>query len=49
MGKGSKTKTQKQVRYLLSDASPLTEAQKEKLKAELHSGQVKITKRGKKR
>lgn len=40
--KASKTKTQKQVRYLLSDGSPLTEKQKDKLKKELHTGEVKI-------
>jgi len=43
--KSSKTKSKKQVGFLLSDkVSPLTEAQKSKLKHELHSGQVKVKK-----
>lgn len=37
-------KTQRQVGYLLSKNSPLTEEQKAKLKAELHSGMVRIKK-----
>ena len=38
-------KSRKQVGYLLSDkVSPLSEAQKEKLKRELHSGAVKVKK-----
>lgn len=47
-----KVKSKKQVRYLLSKGSPLSEDQKAKLKDELHSGEVKIKKhassRGKK-
>ncbi len=44
-----KTKSKKQVGFLLSDkVSPLSAKQEEKLKAELHSGKVKIKKwRGK--
>jgi hypothetical protein len=41
-----KTKSRRQVAYLLSRVSPLTPAQRQKLKSELHSGAVKI-KRGK--
>lgn len=41
----SKTKSQQQVRFLLSKGSPLTEAQKAKLKRELKGGKVKIVKR----
>lgn len=37
-----KTKSARQVRYLLSNGSPLTDAQKNKLKKELHSGSVKL-------
>lgn len=37
-----KTKTQKQVAYLLSKVSPVSEAQKKKLLGELHRGVVKI-------
>lgn len=37
-----KTKSAKEVRYLFSNGSPLTDAQKAKLKAELHSGAVKL-------
>jgi hypothetical protein len=40
--KGAESKSKKQVGYLLSDASPLTEEQKKKLKEELHSGKVKV-------
>jgi len=40
-----KTKSQKQVGYLLSSGSPLSDQQKRKLKSELHSGAVKIKKR----
>lgn len=40
----SKTKSQKQVRYLLSKVSPLTSKEQTKLKKELHSGKVKIKK-----
>ena len=39
-----KTKSQKQVRYLLSKGSPLTSKEQTKLKKELHSGKVKIKK-----
>lgn len=39
---GSSSKSNKQVRYLLSKVSPLKEAQKEKLLKELHSGKVKV-------
>jgi hypothetical protein len=39
----AKTKSKKQVGYLLSDkVSPLTSKQKKKLKKELHSGEVKV-------
>jgi len=41
---GQKTKSLKQVGYLLSDGSPLNNNQKIKLKKELHSGKVKIKK-----
>jgi hypothetical protein len=37
-----KTKTKKQVAYLLSKVSPLSDKQEGKLKRELHSGEVKI-------
>jgi hypothetical protein len=37
-----KTKTQKQVAYLLSKVSPLSGKEQGKLKKELHSGDVKI-------
>lgn len=37
-----KTKTKKQVAYLLSKVSPLSDKQQGKLKKELHSGDVKI-------
>lgn len=40
-----KTKTQKQVAYLLSKVSPLSNKQQGKLKKELHSGAVKIKKK----
>jgi hypothetical protein len=36
------TKTKKQVAYLLSKATPLSEKQQGKLKKELHSGAVKV-------
>lgn len=47
----AKKKSMKQVRFLLSAGSPLTEKQQGALKRELHSGKVKITKKkaGKKR
>jgi len=39
----AKMKSKKQVGFLLSDkVSPLTPAQKNKLKGELHSGAVKV-------
>ena len=44
-----KEKTQQQVAYLLSSGSPLSPAQKAKLKQELHSGAVKVVKRSKSR
>jgi len=37
-----KTKTKKQVAYLLSKVSPLSSKEQGKLKSELHSGDVKI-------
>lgn len=43
-----KTKSLKQVRYLLSSVSPLSMPEKMKLKGELHSGTVKIKKKKKK-
>jgi hypothetical protein len=42
-----KTKSKKEVGYLLSSGSPLSDKQKSKLKGELHSGTVKV-KKGKK-
>lgn len=39
---GKKTKSKRQVGYLLSKGSPLTGAQQGKLKSELHSGAVKV-------
>ncbi len=39
---GPKAKSKRQVHFLLSDGSPLTRAQKAKLKRELHSGRVKV-------
>ncbi len=41
---GAATKSKKQVGYLLSQGSPLSAAQKAKLKGELHSGKVKVMK-----
>lgn len=38
----TKTKSKKQVGFLLSSGSPLTNAQKSKLKSELHSGAVRV-------
>lgn len=38
----AKTKSKRQVAYLLSKGSPLSSGQKAKLKGELHSGQVKV-------
>lgn len=37
-----KSKTQKQVAYLLSKVSPLSSKQEAKLERELHSGAVKV-------
>ena len=42
--KGAKTKSKKQVGYLLSKGSPLSDKQKSKLESELHSGKVKVKK-----
>lgn len=39
-----KTKTKKQVAYLLSKGSPLTGKQQKKLQSELHTGKVTIKK-----
>jgi hypothetical protein len=44
-----KTKSKRQVRFLLSKVSPLTSAQKAELKRELHSGAVKIKGKRKKK
>jgi len=44
MAKQVKTKTAKQVKFLLSSASPLSKEQRKKLQKELHSGAVKISK-----
>ena len=38
----SKTKSKKQVRYLLSKGTPLSGPQKAKLMSELHSGEVTV-------
>jgi hypothetical protein len=43
----AKTKTLKQVRFLLSKGSTLSETQKNKLKNELHNKTVKIVKKTK--
>lgn len=40
----AKTKSKKQVGFLLSKGSPLSEKQVGKLKKELHSGRVKVSK-----
>lgn len=42
-----KTKSAKQVRYLMSKGSPLSKSQKAKLVSELHSGAVTVTKKRK--
>ena len=39
-----KTKSRKQVGYLLSSGSPLTPEEKARLKKELHSGAVRVKK-----
>jgi hypothetical protein len=44
-----KTKSKRQVGYLLGDNSPLTPAQKRRLKGELHAGEVKVRPKGKKK
>lgn len=41
---GVKSKSKKQVAYLLSKGSPLKPAQKKKLVEELHGGSVKVKK-----
>lgn len=38
----SKTKSKKQVGYLMSKGSPLSPKQKKKLAGEMHSGKVKV-------
>lgn len=43
--KSKKTKSARQVRFLLSKGSPLSTAKKGKLKKELHTGKVKIKKK----
>jgi hypothetical protein len=40
----SKSKSKKQVAYLLSKVSPLSKKKQGKLKGELHSGAVKVKK-----
>jgi hypothetical protein len=44
-----KNPTQKQVRYLMSDVSPLSKSEKAKFEKELHSGVVRIRKSKSKR
>lgn len=44
----AKTKSKKQVAYLLSKVSPLSGPQQAKLKSELHSGEVKVASKAKK-
>jgi hypothetical protein len=39
------TKSKKQVAYLLSKVSPLSDKQQGKLKGELHTGKVKVAKK----
>jgi hypothetical protein len=41
---GTKTKSKRQVGFLLSKGSPLSGKQKDKFKKELHSGKVKVGK-----
>jgi len=41
----AKTKSKKQVAYLLLKGSPLKSDEKNKLKKELHSGKVKVKKK----
>lgn len=46
----AKKKSKRQVGFLLSKGSPLSDGQKNKLKSELHSGAVKVKKgKGKKK
>jgi len=40
----AKSKSRKQVGYLLSSGSPLTAKQQKRLKNELHSGKVRVKK-----
>lgn len=42
--RGAKTKSKRQVGFLLSSGSPLSGGQKAKLKRELHSGAVRVKK-----
>ncbi len=42
--KKTATKSRAQVGYLLSKGSPLTASQQKKLKSELHTGKVKVSK-----
>ena len=44
-----KTKSKKQVRYLLSKGTPLSGPQKAKLLSELHSGAVRVRSKPKKK
>ena len=44
---GTKVKSARQVRYLLSNGSPLLPVQKGKLKGELHVGTVRVKKAAK--
>lgn len=41
----ARTKSARQVRYLMSKGSPLTARQKKKLEEELHEGKVKVKKK----
>lgn len=45
--KGQKTKSRKQVAFLMSSGSPLGKGQKAKLERELRSGAVKVAKKPK--
>jgi len=42
---GQKVKTLRQVRFLMSSASPLTPSQKKRLRRELRTGAVRIVRR----
>ena len=44
----AKTKSKKQVGYLLSSGSPLSDKQKSKLKGELHRGTVRVAQKRRK-